>query len=113
MDRSNSTQIAAVNPVITAIPTVSPRDRTPTRPTRGHATMATANRTRSTESGLSSSSGASRANHDRVLGKSRLRGRAERPRRALVTVPSSAAPRPTQPRHVITGRWPDSMFLHR
>jgi len=38
-----------------------------------HVTMLRAKRMRMTESGLKSSNGASRANHDRVFGKRRLR----------------------------------------
>jgi hypothetical protein len=72
----------------------------------GHVTMATANRTLSTDKGLSSSSGASSANHERVFGKRRFLGLADGSSRALVTERRPAAPSLTQPRQLATGWGP-------
>jgi hypothetical protein len=53
----------------------------------GHKAMPNAYSTRHTDNGLMSSSGAPRANHERSLGKSRLRTMAALSRRVLVTAP--------------------------
>ena len=77
-------------------------------PMRGHTRTANANRTLRTESGLNSSRGASRANQDRVFGKSRFLGFPEEPSRSLVT-DGRSAPR-FQSLQWVAGRAPDSIL---
>lgn len=108
---SRITQIAAVATLTTTTPVV--RTAVPVSPMIGQATVARAKRTRSTESGLRSSRGASRANHERVFGNRRFFGRADEDRRALVTGWAGASARSTQPRQVASLAEPDPIPPHR
>jgi len=63
--------------------------------------MSSANRMRTTDNGLSNSSGAPRANHDLVFGNVRLRTEAWEGRAALVTELGRAAVWEDQPRQVV------------
>ncbi len=67
----------------------------------GQASMSSANRMRSTDNGLSNSSGAPRANHDLVLGNIRLWTEACEGRAALVTELGRAADWEDHPRQVV------------
>ena len=67
----------------------------------GQASMSNANRMRSTDNGLSNSSGAPSANHDLVLGNIRLWTEACEGRAALVTELGRAAVWEDHPRQVV------------
>jgi hypothetical protein len=69
--RSSHSQNVAQSPVTTSTAMVAPRGMPAAMATSGHTTAARAKRIRNTDKGLSSSSGAPRVNHDRVLGKRR------------------------------------------
>ena len=97
---SQITPVTTVTAVTVPRPTVSTSDRGAVSPTTGQVTTARTRSTRMTDSGLSSSSGASSANHDRVFGNRRLPGCADHGSRPLVTARAPAVPRAAQPRQV-------------
>ncbi len=102
LTRNKASQITAVTAVTAPMPTASTSDRGAVSPMTGQVTTARTSSTRKTDSGLSSSSGASSANHDRVFGNRRLPGRADDGSRPLVTARAPAVPRAAQPRQVGT-----------
>lgn len=74
--------------------------------------MARANRALSTDKGLSNSTGAPRANHERVFGNRRLLGFAQAPSLALVTARRSVLLPLAQPLQFVSG-WEPSSILCR